>query len=52
MPRLLLDQNLSPRLVARLADVFPKSAHVSDFGLNAADDTAVYQFAKDTDFLL
>ena len=31
--KLLLDQNLSHRLVAALADVFPGSVHVRDVGL-------------------
>jgi predicted nuclease of predicted toxin-antitoxin system len=39
--RLLLDQNLSPRLAARPADVYPHSAHVSALGLEQADDRAV-----------
>jgi hypothetical protein len=28
--KLLFDQNLAPRLVARLADIFPASEHVRD----------------------
>ena len=36
--KLLFDQNLSPRLVARLADVFPGSEHVDNVELSAADD--------------
>jgi predicted nuclease of predicted toxin-antitoxin system len=44
--KLLLDQNLAPRLVARLADLFPGSEHVRDVGLAAADDLAVWEYAK------
>jgi predicted nuclease of predicted toxin-antitoxin system len=44
--RLLFDQNLAPRLVARLADVFPASEHVRDAGLAAGYDQAVWEYAK------
>jgi predicted nuclease of predicted toxin-antitoxin system len=44
--KLLFDQNLAPRLVARLADLFPGSEHVRDVGLVAADDRAVWEYAK------
>ena len=36
--KLLLDENLSPRLVALLADEYPESAHLRDRGLRGADD--------------
>ena len=58
-PRLLLDQNLAPALVRRLADLYPGSAHVRELGLAAADDEAVWAHAaahgftivtKDDDF--
>jgi predicted nuclease of predicted toxin-antitoxin system len=38
--KLLFDQNLSHRLVAALADVFPGSVHVRDVGLARAADSA------------
>ena len=44
--KLLFDQNLAPRLVARLADIFPASEHVRDVGLAAGDDHAVWECAK------
>lgn len=50
--KLLLDENLSPRLLAILADVFPNSAHVERIGLGGATDQEVWQFAKDNDFVL
>ena len=33
--KLVLDENLSRKLVARLADLYPRSAHVADVGLLA-----------------
>ena len=50
--RLLLDQNLSHRLKRPLAPVYPDIAHVRDFGLERADDTAVWTFAKDNGFAI
>ena len=41
--RLLLDHNLSPRLVDRLADVYPGSSHVFRVGLDRALDLDVWQ---------
>jgi predicted nuclease of predicted toxin-antitoxin system len=57
--RLLLDQNLSHRLLDLLADLYPGSHHVRDLGLAAADDE-VWSYAareglaivsKDTDLV-
>jgi predicted nuclease of predicted toxin-antitoxin system len=44
--RLLFDQNLSPRLVAALADVFPGASHVALLGLDCADDDTVWFYAR------
>jgi predicted nuclease of predicted toxin-antitoxin system len=43
--RLLLDENLSPRLVRVLTDLFPGSTHVRDVGLSRATDDAVWTYA-------
>jgi predicted nuclease of predicted toxin-antitoxin system len=48
--RLLLDENLSRRLVRRLADLFPGTAHVSSHGLLQAPDFAIWEFAKSESF--
>lgn len=56
---LLLDQNLSPHLVRRLADTFPHCEHVARVGLATAEDREVWKYAdsneltvvtKDSDF--
>ena len=44
--RLLFDQNLSPKLVGRLADLFHGSVHVQDVGLDQADDTVLWDYAR------
>ena len=50
--KLLLDQNLSPRLVALLQELFPGTAHVSGLGLQRADDETVWKYARDGGFAI
>jgi predicted nuclease of predicted toxin-antitoxin system len=50
--KLLFDQNLSPKLVARLADLFPDSCHVQTVGLDCADDNAVWEYARLNDYAI
>jgi predicted nuclease of predicted toxin-antitoxin system len=50
--KLLLDQNLAPRLVASLANLYPNSTHVRDVGLATADDDAVWRHAADEGFTI
>ena len=50
--KLLLDENLSPRLVEMLSEVYPGSAHVHALGLGAADDGAIWTFAKEHGFAI
>ncbi len=44
--KLLFDQNLSPKLVRRLADLFPGSTHVQSAGLDCANDDQVWEHAR------
>ena len=44
--KLLFDENLSPRLVESLRDIYPDSKHVSGVELGAADDSAIWEYAK------
>jgi predicted nuclease of predicted toxin-antitoxin system len=50
--KLLLDENLSPRLCRLLADAYPKSTHVRDIGLRGADDDRLWVYARDNEFTL
>ncbi|MCC7117720.1 MAG: DUF5615 family PIN-like protein [Anaerolineales bacterium] len=52
MKLLLFDQNISPKLVERLADIYPDSAHVSMLGLDHALDTEIWQYAHDHDYII
>lgn len=44
--KLLIDENLSPKLAARVADLFPGTIHVRDVGLKSADDLEVWEHAR------
>ena len=44
--KLLFDQNLSPKLVSRLADLFAGSTHVESAGLDRASDDEVWEHAR------
>lgn len=57
--KLLLDENLSDRIVSRIIDLFPDSTHVKAVALTESDDATVADWAKrhgftivskDTDF--
>jgi predicted nuclease of predicted toxin-antitoxin system len=50
--RLLFDENLSPKLVMALADVFPDSAHVDRIGLGGSSDDEVWNYARQQGFVL
>jgi predicted nuclease of predicted toxin-antitoxin system len=50
--KLLFDENLSPKLVMALADIFPDSAHVDRVGLGSEPDNEVWEYAKINGFTL
>lgn len=50
--RLLLDENLSFRLVRALADLYPDSAHVRDLSMLEAEDSVFWGYAREHGFLL
>lgn len=52
MARLLLDENLSPRLVSRLAAAYPGSQHVRQVGLQASSDQAIWEYAKAESYVI
>jgi predicted nuclease of predicted toxin-antitoxin system len=45
--KLLLDENLSDRIVAQILDLFPGSTHVKLHGLMQTGDTLIWSFAKE-----
>ncbi len=50
--RLLFDEHLSPKLVRRLADIFPGSAHVHGLGLRGSKDRSIWEVARANGFVL
>ena len=50
--KLLLDENLSPRLARSLQDLFPGSVHVEDCALGAKSDGEIWSFAAKNDFVI
>ena len=50
--KLLLDQNLSPRLLRALESLYPGSSHVRLIGLRDAGDDLVWDYARDHDFII
>jgi predicted nuclease of predicted toxin-antitoxin system len=50
--KLLFDENLSFRLGAALAEIYPASTHVREAGLLGADDQNVWDYAAKHGFLL
>ena len=50
--KLLFDQNLSRKLVPRLANLFPDSSHVQFHGFTEAMDSEIWEFAKSQEFCI
>lgn len=50
--KLLFDQNLSRKLVARLSDIFPNASHIQFQGMAEASDTEIWEFARNNDFCI
>ncbi len=49
--KLLIDENLSYRLVKPLRELFPGSEQVRQLGLRASRDAAIWEFARQDDFV-
>lgn len=50
--KLLLDENLSPRLVELLSDLYPDSVHVHECGLGSSTDATIWEYAKTNGFTI
>ncbi len=50
--KLLLDENLSRRIVPFLQTVFPGSTQIALLGLEAASDSVIWQYAKDNGYVI
>lgn len=50
--KLLLDENLSDRMIHRIVDLYPDSEHVKTLGLINTDDRLIWEYAKTNGFVI
>ncbi|MDZ7995808.1 MAG: DUF5615 family PIN-like protein [Nostoc sp. EfeVER01] len=50
--KLLLDENLSDRIISQIVDLYPNSIHVKTLGLINTDDVVIWEYAKANDFVI
>ncbi len=50
--KLLLDENLSPKLIDGLQSEYPGSAHVRSVGLRGAGDEEIWNYAREQGFAI
>lgn len=50
--KLLLDQNLSHRLVASLSEAYPNSTQVSLLGMGDASDKVIWEYAREHGYVI
>jgi predicted nuclease of predicted toxin-antitoxin system len=50
--KLLLDENLSDRIIHRIVDLYPNSEHVKTLGLINTDDALIWEYAKINGFVI
>lgn len=50
--KLLLDENLSDRIVESIIDLYPGSNHVKTLALTSTDDGVIWEYAKANDFVI
>lgn len=50
--KLLLDENLSDRIVPQIAELYPESAHVKTLALIESEDVVIWEYAKANDFVI
>lgn len=50
--KLLLDENLSDRIIANIIDLYPDSKHVKTLGLMNTEDALIWEYAKANNFAI
>ena len=50
--KLLLDENLSDRIIPRILDLYPDSAHVKSQNLIHTEDRLIWAFAQEHGFTI
>jgi len=44
--KLLVDENLPPKIAVDLADLFPESIHVGSVGIGSTSDSVIWEYTK------
>lgn len=50
--KLLLDENLSDKIIPKILDLYPDSSHVKILGLTNTDDLIIWEYAKIHNFVI
>ncbi|MBO1068374.1 MAG: DUF5615 family PIN-like protein [Dolichospermum sp. DEX189] len=50
--KLLLDENLSDRIINKIIDLYPDAAHVKTLALINTDDALIWEYAKANSFVI
>ncbi len=50
--KLLVDENLAPRVAGDIADLFPGSVHVGSVGMGSTSDAHIWDYARTGGFTL
>jgi predicted nuclease of predicted toxin-antitoxin system len=50
--KLLLDENLSDRIVKKIIDLYPDSTHVTTVGMSKTEDIVIWEYAKSNNFVI
>lgn len=50
--KLLLDENLSDRIISQIVDLYPDSTHVKTLALIQSQDVLIWEYAKANDFVI
>ncbi|WP_017656019.1 DUF5615 family PIN-like protein [Fortiea contorta] len=50
--KLLLDENLSDRIIHSILDLYPHSEHVKTLGMTNTDDAVIWEYAKANNFAI
>jgi len=50
--KLLLDENLSDRIIHKICDLYPNSEHVKTLSLTNTDDDLIWKYAQANNFII
>jgi predicted nuclease of predicted toxin-antitoxin system len=50
--KLLLDENLSDKIISKIIDLYPDSTHVKPLALTNTDDAIIWEYAKVNSFTI